>query len=122
MVWLVISIHIIVFFFQAEDGIRDYKVTGVQTCALPHTTRIHPGVAACSYTPSQIVPQIDTPYSRCTWRSERGYWRPTCSHYGWSSGEGKDNSDNRLERSFREAVPESSCTRSRQCGGTSHSQ
>src|SRR2546426_7877770 len=23
------------FFFQAEDGIRDYKVTGVQTCALP---------------------------------------------------------------------------------------
>src|SRR5256885_8595410 len=23
------------FLFQAEDGIRDYKVTGVQTCALP---------------------------------------------------------------------------------------
>src|SRR5260221_10433365 len=29
---LVISI---VFFFQAEDGIRDHCVTGVQTCALP---------------------------------------------------------------------------------------
>src|SRR5256885_6833230 len=28
-------IYIIFFFFQAEDGIRDYKVTGVQTCALP---------------------------------------------------------------------------------------
>src|SRR5256885_11954355 len=26
---------ICLFFFQAEDGIRDYKVTGVQTCALP---------------------------------------------------------------------------------------
>src|SRR5256885_12417991 len=26
---------ILFFFFQAEDGIRDYKVTGVQTCALP---------------------------------------------------------------------------------------
>src|SRR5256885_7253169 len=26
---------VIFFFFQAEDGIRDYKVTGVQTCALP---------------------------------------------------------------------------------------
>src|SRR5256885_10884833 len=26
---------LIFFFFQAEDGIRDYKVTGVQTCALP---------------------------------------------------------------------------------------
>src|SRR5207247_4423416 len=25
----------IVFFFQAEDGIRDPLVTGVQTCALP---------------------------------------------------------------------------------------
>src|SRR3989442_1643537 len=25
----------IVFFFQAEDGIRDADVTGVQTCALP---------------------------------------------------------------------------------------
>src|SRR2546430_9807746 len=24
-----------VFFFQAEDGIRDLTVTGVQTCALP---------------------------------------------------------------------------------------
>src|SRR5256884_3438242 len=25
----------IIFFFQAEDGIRDVAVTGVQTCALP---------------------------------------------------------------------------------------
>src|SRR5690349_22166427 len=25
----------IIFFFQAEDGIRDLYVTGVQTCALP---------------------------------------------------------------------------------------
>ena len=24
-----------IFFFQAEDGIRDIGVTGVQTCALP---------------------------------------------------------------------------------------
>src|SRR5699024_12041762 len=26
---------LLVFFFQAEDGIRDRNVTGVQTCALP---------------------------------------------------------------------------------------
>src|SRR6266550_9403783 len=26
---------VVVFFFQAEDGIRDVAVTGVQTCALP---------------------------------------------------------------------------------------
>src|SRR5256885_6514459 len=31
--------YIFVFFFQAEDGIRDYKVTGVQTCALPISPR-----------------------------------------------------------------------------------
>src|SRR5205807_3100082 len=29
------GIRVLFFFFQAEDGIRDYKVTGVQTCALP---------------------------------------------------------------------------------------
>src|SRR2546427_10642402 len=29
------SYILLVFFFQAEDGIRDLTVTGVQTCALP---------------------------------------------------------------------------------------
>src|SRR5215475_11406610 len=29
------SVIVFVFFFQAEDGIRDFHVTGVQTCALP---------------------------------------------------------------------------------------
>src|SRR2546430_4658194 len=28
-------VYILFFFFQAEDGIRDLTVTGVQTCALP---------------------------------------------------------------------------------------
>src|SRR5205807_6843222 len=35
IIFLNIYIKIYFFFFQAEDGIRDYKVTGVQTCALP---------------------------------------------------------------------------------------
>src|SRR5262249_58621965 len=30
----------VVFFFQAEDGIRDWSVTGVQTCALPICEKI----------------------------------------------------------------------------------
>src|SRR5256885_11548256 len=34
------DIFLLFFFFQAEDGIRDYKVTGVQTCALPICDRI----------------------------------------------------------------------------------
>src|SRR5207302_4024084 len=29
------SVFLFFFFFQAEDGIRDFHVTGVQTCALP---------------------------------------------------------------------------------------
>src|SRR5690606_40054710 len=42
-----------VFFFQAEDGIRDFHVTGVQTCALPiwspfteSTNYMDPGTAS----------------------------------------------------------------------------
>src|SRR2546430_5203742 len=31
--------HSVFFFFQAEDGIRDLTVTGVQTCALPISAR-----------------------------------------------------------------------------------
>src|SRR5437016_10474984 len=63
-----------VFFFQAEDGIRDWSVTGVQTCALPissigklsrstrrktipvsagaGTSRTHPRTPVCRPTPS----------------------------------------------------------------------
>src|SRR5437016_7738913 len=31
-----------IFFFQAEDGIRDWSVTGVQTCALPICRPLYP--------------------------------------------------------------------------------
>ena len=36
------SLFVDFFFFQAEDGIRDYKVTGVQTCALPISLKTVP--------------------------------------------------------------------------------
>src|SRR5207302_5541763 len=32
---LFVFFYFFFFFFQAEDGIRDFHVTGVQTCALP---------------------------------------------------------------------------------------
>src|SRR5687768_18208167 len=32
---MILMMSYVVFFFQAEDGIRDVAVTGVQTCALP---------------------------------------------------------------------------------------
>src|SRR3712207_7296689 len=42
MLTLMLSSILFFFFFQAEDGIRDIGVTGVQTCALP----IFPDAAA----------------------------------------------------------------------------
>src|SRR2546430_11094594 len=39
------------FFFQAEDGIRDLTVTGVQTCALPISTE---SVIACISVPLDV--------------------------------------------------------------------
>src|SRR2546426_10120493 len=53
------------FFFQAEDGIRDYKVTGVQTCALPisrrdPSDRRHARAAARPYVPPPAVaPRVE---------------------------------------------------------------
>src|SRR2546422_5733638 len=38
--------HCFFFFFQAEDGIRDVAVTGVQTCALPIYVRQSGGRSA----------------------------------------------------------------------------
>src|SRR2546429_2989499 len=51
-----IFFYIFFFFFQAEDGIRDVAVTGVQTCALPissFTPTLQPDTARL---PVQSVP------------------------------------------------------------------
>src|SRR5690349_21947705 len=55
------------FFFQAEDGIRDLYVTGVQTCALP------------IYLPHGCPTRQErraTPSSSSTTRIPCGAWRP----------------------------------------------
>src|SRR5256885_9931338 len=49
------TLQTFVFFFQAEDGIRDYKVTGVQTCALPISWVIHDSAAV-----QPIICAVDT--------------------------------------------------------------
>src|SRR2546430_4649019 len=43
----VVAVSSLFFFFQAEDGIRDLTVTGVQTCALPILWRAGTGRALC---------------------------------------------------------------------------
>src|SRR5216683_4712117 len=45
------------FFFQAEDGIRDLIVTGVQTCALPISAAAHEG-------PEQILSRVEADLRR----------------------------------------------------------
>src|SRR5699024_12224400 len=51
------------FFFQAEDGIRDRNVTGVQTCALPICRRWLPKWRGtwCMYFPSCWRTPLRTP-------------------------------------------------------------
>src|SRR5206468_7194413 len=55
---------VVFFFFQAEDGIRDLIVTGVQTCALPISRRARG--AQCP------VPLSPGPTLRATRASRRG--------------------------------------------------
>src|SRR5690606_40189808 len=58
------------FFFQAEDGIRDFHVTGVQTCALP----ISSGPASATWPISSSVAGLIF-----------GYVRPDCAQHNWPS-------------------------------------
>src|SRR5690606_4550552 len=55
------------FFFQAEDGIRDFHVTGVQTCALP--------IYSCKkwrdYWPLNPIPRNLNGFSNCARRPAR---------------------------------------------------
>src|SRR5258708_40291040 len=54
------------FFFQAEDGIRDDLVTGVQTCALP--------ICPAYLSVSRTAPKDDRGEARC------GVDGPACHH------------------------------------------
>src|SRR6266496_6057859 len=54
--WLV---FMFLFFFQAEDGIRDLYVTGVQTCALP--------ICLASATSPYLLQHADNPVAWWQW-------------------------------------------------------
>src|SRR2546429_3158662 len=64
---VVISLYFFFFFFQAEDGIRDVAVTGVQTCALPiYQSRAREGghrrqAARRPVSPAQRIPDPAAP-------------------------------------------------------------
>src|SRR2546427_9535432 len=50
------------FFFQAEDGIRDLTVTGVQTCALPISV-------LARYAPAELPQKTTKKIRLCAWFS-----------------------------------------------------
>src|SRR6266508_5657266 len=57
------DLFLLFFFFQAEAGIRDGHVTGVQTCALPiwKETRSEDSTAACRPTGIEMSPNVMCP-------------------------------------------------------------
>src|SRR5690625_5079704 len=71
-----ISVIVLSFFFQAEDGIRDGHVTGVQTCALPISPRDAASAIAC---PTRIPPRPRPPNASSTsvWKKTHSAASPT---------------------------------------------
>src|SRR5947207_2394704 len=55
--------------FQAEDGIRDHCVTGVQTCALPISSQLRSRPAR---NPDRLVEKVGAAGARPVVRTERG--------------------------------------------------
>src|SRR5260370_40819477 len=65
---------ILFFFFQAEDGIRDSSVTGVQTCALPICSQSASAEVRRSPSKSRKARAISRNQLNCTVLSKRSMW------------------------------------------------
>src|SRR5690606_40658673 len=59
------------FFFQAEDGIRDFHVTGVQTCALPISKAISPITTPPPIMAKSSKKDATTPSMGTSWKRTR---------------------------------------------------
>src|SRR5439155_11587382 len=67
----IVCFVLFIFFFQAEDGIRDGHVTGVQTCALPILPRSRSPTRCCRrppvIRPSRRLPRQPSAAPPPTW-------------------------------------------------------
>src|SRR5438046_9801008 len=81
----------VAFFFQAEDGIRDWSVTGVQTCALP--ILIAATVATIAVRVHSCATAVDLAHSRSP--------RPICVLRDDAGEIGRASCRERLERAER---------------------
>src|SRR5215213_1610538 len=80
------------FFFQAEDGIRDWSVTGVQTCALPisgERTTPHRHPDSVMYTLSSFRRRLHAGDQHRDVEMAAGFtgWLPAQEHAGENIGE-----------------------------------
>src|SRR2546430_7969079 len=62
--WYLLASCLKCFFFQAEDGIRDLTVTGVQTCALPISSTFKDKIVFLGATAKGIGDIRSTPYQK----------------------------------------------------------
>src|SRR2546430_3261573 len=69
------------FFFQAEDGIRDLTVTGVQTCALP-ILGLAIRFAASQAPTTRLAPEIQYQACEPATRQPKTTSRGTCMPFG----------------------------------------
>src|SRR2546422_10499246 len=69
---MIAEMDVALFFFQAEDGIRDVAVTGVQTCALPISWTWAPPIAAtCPNHAATLHREAGLQLSRAEYESRR---------------------------------------------------
>src|SRR5256885_12400365 len=103
------KVRFMFFFFQAEDGIRDYKVTGVQTCALPICTELDR-----SHTPVSAV--SDAGDALRAWRDlTAGRWRIDPGH-----GSDEDRKSTRLNSSHLVISYAVFCLKKKTSGAVQH--
>src|SRR5438034_3912310 len=89
---------ILFFFFQAEDGIRDHCVTGVQTCALPIWKFIvgrEERLAVATATAIIVAPGVNSAFGARNWlrttRSEERRVGKECRSRWWTYHSKKKN-------------------------------
>src|SRR2546429_6750191 len=77
-----LTYYMFFFFFQAEDGIRDVAVTGVQTCALPIYVRASAAIAVTQLRWNKKLPfrsyrhQLERSEERRVGKECRSRWSP----------------------------------------------
>src|SRR5699024_12020056 len=95
-----------VFFFQAEDGIRDRNVTGVQTCALPISTI--QGKAPGLRIMFDVPEGVDLGYFKLNWRHESdpdgSKYRETQATARYHKEQAEETNDEELKQDRKSVV------------------